>query len=70
MCFARGLLRVLFATETFAMGVNMPTRTVVFNGMRKNDGIEFRDLTSGMMMSIFVETFTYVRQYHVINPVR
>lgn len=25
-------MQVLFATETFAMGVNMPARTVVFNG--------------------------------------
>jgi antiviral helicase SKI2 len=25
----------------------MPTRTVVFNGLRKNDGREFRDLTPG-----------------------
>jgi len=30
--FAQGLVKVLFATETFAMGVNMPARTVVFNG--------------------------------------
>ena len=30
--------RVLVATETFAMGVNMPARSVVFNGYRKFDG--------------------------------
>lgn len=35
-------MKVLFATETFAMGVNMPARTVVFNGTRKNDGKDFR----------------------------
>ncbi|CAM9732466.1 unnamed protein product [Phaeothamnion confervicola] len=45
--FSRGLVKVLFATETFAMGVNMPARTVVFNGMRKHDGREFRDLLPG-----------------------
>ena len=28
--FARGLVKVLFSTETFAMGVNMPARTVYF----------------------------------------
>ncbi|ELU35670.1 hypothetical protein AG1IA_10300 [Rhizoctonia solani AG-1 IA] len=33
--FARGLVKVLFATETFAMGVNMPARSVVFSGIRK-----------------------------------
>ena len=42
ICFSRGLVKVLFATETFAMGVNMPARTVVFNGTRKHDGKEFR----------------------------
>lgn len=36
--FSRGLIKVLFATETFAMGVNMPARTVVFNALRKHDG--------------------------------
>jgi superfamily II RNA helicase len=38
------VLQVLFATETFAIGVNMPARSVVFNGFRKNDGRSFRDL--------------------------
>eukprot|EP01117_Protostelium_nocturnum_P003499 TRINITY_DN1455_c0_g4_i1.p1 TRINITY_DN1455_c0_g4~~TRINITY_DN1455_c0_g4_i1.p1 ORF type:complete len:1331 (-),score=569.99 TRINITY_DN1455_c0_g4_i1:196-4188(-) len=45
--FSRGLVKVLFATETFAMGVNMPTRTVVFNSIRKHDGRNFRELLSG-----------------------
>ncbi|PRP78199.1 hypothetical protein PROFUN_13996 [Planoprotostelium fungivorum] len=45
--FSRGLVKVLFATETFAMGVNMPTRTVVFNSIRKHDGRGFRELLSG-----------------------
>ncbi|GFS36787.1 helicase SKI2W, partial [Nephila pilipes] len=44
MLFQRSLLKVLFATETFAMGVNMPTRTVVFDSIRKHDGVNFRDL--------------------------
>lgn len=45
--FARTLVKVLFATETFAMGLNLPTRTVVFSGYRKHDGRSFRDLLSG-----------------------
>ncbi|CAK4243155.1 unnamed protein product [Aphanomyces euteiches] len=45
--FGRGLVKVLFSTETFAMGVNMPARTVVFNGTRKHDGKAFRDLLPG-----------------------
>ena len=39
--------QILFATETFAMGVNMPARTVVFDNMRKHDGSSFRDLLPG-----------------------
>ncbi|KAG0638979.1 putative antiviral helicase SKI2 [Tuber brumale] len=42
--FAKTLVKVLFATETFAMGLNLPTRTVVFSGYRKHDGKSFRDL--------------------------
>ncbi|KAJ5787717.1 hypothetical protein N7457_002707 [Penicillium paradoxum] len=45
--FARSLVKVLFATETFAMGLNLPTRTVVFSGFRKHDGKSFRDLLPG-----------------------
>ena len=36
--FSKGRIQVLLATETFAVGVNMPARCVVFNGVRKNDG--------------------------------
>ncbi|KAL3475794.1 armadillo-type protein [Aspergillus californicus] len=45
--FAKTLVKVLFATETFAMGLNLPTRTVVFSGFRKHDGKSFRDLMPG-----------------------
>lgn len=45
--FARTLVKVLFATETFAMGLNLPTRTVVFNQLRKHDGRGFRNLLPG-----------------------
>ncbi|XP_053683863.1 SKI2 subunit of superkiller complex protein [Sabethes cyaneus] len=38
MLFARGLVKILFATETFAMGVNMPAKTVVFDSTNKFDG--------------------------------
>ncbi|XP_041428816.1 helicase SKI2W [Xenopus laevis] len=47
MLFSKGLVKILFATETFAMGVNMPARTVVFDSIRKHDGSNFRDLTPG-----------------------
>jgi antiviral helicase SKI2 len=45
--FAKALVKVLFATETFAMGLNLPTRTVAFSGYRKHDGRSFRDLLPG-----------------------
>merc|ERR1712194_462758 len=45
--FQESLIKVLFATETFAMGINMPAKTVVFTGTRKWDGIEYRMLLSG-----------------------
>jgi antiviral helicase SKI2 len=40
-------VQVLFATETFAMGVNMPARTVVFDTIHKNDGSGQRVLAPG-----------------------
>jgi superfamily II RNA helicase len=39
--FTSGLLKLLFTTETFALGINMPARTVVFHSLRKFDGITF-----------------------------
>ncbi|XP_063930260.1 exosome RNA helicase MTR4-like [Zophobas morio] len=45
--FQEGLLKALFATETFAMGLNMPAKTVVFTNVRKFDGKEHRWITSG-----------------------
>ncbi|KAI6026526.1 hypothetical protein PISMIDRAFT_676316 [Pisolithus microcarpus 441] len=45
--FQEGLIKVLFATETFSIGLNMPAKTVVFTAARKFDGREFRDLSSG-----------------------
>ncbi|PON70872.1 ATP-dependent RNA helicase Ski [Parasponia andersonii] len=47
MLFCRGVIKVLFSTETFAMGVNAPARTVVFDTLRKFDGKEFRQILPG-----------------------
>lgn len=44
MLFQTGLVKLLFATETFAMGVNMPARTVIFDAITKFDGKESRPL--------------------------
>ncbi|KIM40467.1 hypothetical protein M413DRAFT_412369 [Hebeloma cylindrosporum] len=45
--FQEGLIKVLFATETFSIGLNMPAKTVLFTSVRKFDGREFRTLSSG-----------------------
>ncbi|MGM5487869.1 MAG: DEAD/DEAH box helicase [Nanobdellota archaeon] len=44
--FGEGLIRVLYATETFAVGINMPAKTVCFNTVQKYDGISFRYLNT------------------------
>lgn len=44
--FSTGLIKVLYTTETFAVGINMPAKTVCFEALRKFDGINFRYLNS------------------------
>jgi superfamily II RNA helicase len=39
--FTSGLIKLLFTTETFALGVNMPAKVVVFATLRKFDGVSF-----------------------------
>jgi superfamily II RNA helicase len=40
--FSMGLIKVLYTTETFAVGINMPARSVAFSSLEKYDGISFR----------------------------
>uniref|UniRef100_A0A1A9WQG0 Uncharacterized protein n=1 Tax=Glossina brevipalpis TaxID=37001 RepID=A0A1A9WQG0_9MUSC len=40
--FGEGLIKALFAKETFAMGLNMSARTVLFTAPRKFNGKDFR----------------------------
>jgi superfamily II RNA helicase len=46
--FSKGFIKVLFATETFAVGINMPTKTAVFVGVKKYDELcqDMRVLTT------------------------
>jgi ATP-dependent RNA helicase HelY len=45
--FVRGLVRAVFATETLALGINMPARTVVLERLVKFNGEAHTDLTPG-----------------------
>ena len=42
--FTSGLIQLLFTTETFAVGINMPACSVVFDSLEKFDGVGFRYL--------------------------
>jgi ATP-dependent RNA helicase HelY len=46
-CFAQGLVKVVFATETLALGINMPARTVVIENLSKFTGERHEFLTAG-----------------------
>jgi len=45
-CFTEGLIRVVFATETLALGINMPARTVVIEKLTKFTGERHEFLTA------------------------
>ncbi len=45
--FQEGLIKVIFTTETFSLGINMPARTVVFTSIEKFDGETFRWIGGG-----------------------
>lgn len=45
--FSRGLVKVVFATETLALGINMPARSVVLEKLVKWDGSAHVDVTPG-----------------------
>ena len=44
--FSQGYIKVLYTTETFAVGINMPAKTVVIESVRKFDGRSFRPLNT------------------------
>lgn len=44
-CFVAGAVRIVFATETLALGVNMPARTVVIDKLTKYTGERHEPLT-------------------------
>ncbi len=71
--FTSRLIKVIFTTETFALGINMPARTVVLDELEKYSGAGFRQLTTrdfyqmagrAGRRGLDPEGFVYVR----INP--
>lgn len=50
--FQRGLLKVVFATETLALGLNMPARACVISTFTKFDGQGFAPLRSGQLAQL------------------
>lgn len=52
LLFTRGLLDVVFATDTFAIGINVPAKTVVFCALSKFDGTQRRPLHVGEFLQM------------------
>src|SRR5947209_13696128 len=50
--FQDGLLKVVFATETLALGIHMPARAVVISTFTKFDGRGFPPLSSGELTQL------------------
>lgn len=50
--FAQGLVKVVFATETLAAGINMPARTTVISALSKFSGEGLRPLTGSEMLQM------------------
>jgi superfamily II RNA helicase len=50
--FAQGLVKVVFATETLAAGINMPARTTVISALSKYTGEGLRPLTGSEMLQM------------------
>ncbi len=76
--FTSRLIKVIFTTETFALGINMPSRSVIFDGLRKFYGRYVRNLKTrdfyqmagrAGRRGIDKEGFVYSRvNPHMINP--
>jgi ATP-dependent RNA helicase HelY len=50
--FQAGLVKVVFATETLSLGINMPAKAVVVSSFTKFDGVNFSTLTTGELTQL------------------
>ncbi|MBJ7595098.1 MAG: DEAD/DEAH box helicase [Candidatus Dormibacteraeota bacterium] len=50
--FIEGLVKVVFATETLSLGLNMPARACVVSSFTKFDGTGFHSLTAGELTQL------------------
>ncbi len=50
--FARGVVKVVFATETLALGINMPARSVVIESLMKFTGEKHELMTAGQFTQL------------------
>jgi len=50
--FTAGLIKVVFATETLSLGINMPAKAVVVSSFTKFDGLNFATLTTGELTQL------------------
>jgi ATP-dependent RNA helicase HelY len=50
--FQAGLIKVVFATETLSLGINMPAKAVVVSSFTKFDGVNFATLTTGELTQL------------------
>jgi superfamily II RNA helicase len=52
LLFQKGLIRIVFATETLAAGINMPARTTVISSLSKRTDVGHRLLTANEFMQM------------------
>ncbi|MBI2995120.1 MAG: DEAD/DEAH box helicase [Candidatus Melainabacteria bacterium] len=50
--FSKGLIKVVFATETLAAGINMPAKTTVISNLGKHGGAGHKNLTSNEFLQM------------------
>ncbi|KAF6151923.1 hypothetical protein GIB67_010497, partial [Kingdonia uniflora] len=60
LLFQEGIVKALFATETFAMGLNMPVKTILFTFVRKWDGDSHRIIGSGEYIQTLLDIGEWV----------